>query len=717
VLRKGQVTGFIIAGVLLLFLVGGFFAMRAHRADIVGPPKIAPVAAAVRPLHSFITECLAQAAEDGLRRIGDSGGYIDPLKSGLRPDPGEPTEGNAIQFAPGSSLLTAQWWHLQSPNDCVGTCQFAAPRPPLRKTDGEASIEGQLEEFIEGQLPACLGDFAAFRQEGFAIEALGQPEVAATVAEKTVFFVLRYPFKAARAGADYNLKDYVAEFDLPLQDIYLLAKNLTELEAEYRYLENAIRYVIDAFSTDSNKMLPPVSEFTIGLHYGSIWTKHEVEKNLGQLLESYIPFIQVQGTRGHAEVTPPQGFRVRDAENFRALYNRGFLVPQSTPHPRFDVKYSYLGWWPMHFDLNCAGQLCRPESLIHTFGFFIGFQRYNFAYDVSLPVLVELVDEDAFNKKGYSFKLFLEANMRASDPLPAAYAPEEQVSIIGRTLLCNPGHWTSGNVTIRTLNARDKSPVADAALTYRCGTESCIIGTTDGSGTLTTRLPPCIGGVLGAEALDLHPAFKPLDTTVDDSQERTLLLEPIRLRNVSAKKFLLKKSIGTWVADVINPVSQKPDEQTLIALERVTGPYEAPFSAFAIVSGDPAADDSDTDIPFIPGTYTIDLLTTKAARPPLRILPQQRCEKKHDKKKCFFVPQEPVEFNSTNPFPGGFSTLNWTVTADELDGTGRITFFSLFAALDLVPESQRVIEDLEAISQVKEYAAEYAEALQPAVGP
>jgi hypothetical protein len=301
--------------------------------------------------------------------------------------------------------------------------------------------------------------------------------------------------------------------------------------------------------------------------------------------------------------------------------------------------------------------------------------------------------------------------------MPTRYRPAEQVGILGGTLLCNPEQWTSGTVTVTTQNARDQKPVRDAVVQFRCGSETCTIGTSGPGGNLTTPLPRCLGGVIGAEAEGMHPTFAPLDTYIEGPQQRTLPLEPVRKMNVDVRKYQLKKASQGWLIDTVNNVSLKPDEEAIITLTREAGPFDAPFTSFAVVNGDPAIEDYDQDVPLIPGRYKVELMTIKSADPAIRILPHRRCVSKHGKRKCFSVPQEPIEFNSTNPFPAGSGSLTWDLSAGELDSGPQVTFYTITAALDLVPESSRRIEDMNIISRVSDYIQEHNAILRPEVGP
>ena len=63
-------------------------------------------------------------------------------------------------------------------------------------------------------------------------------------------------------------------------------------------------------------------------------------------------------------------------------------------------------------------------------------------------------------------------------------------------------------------------------------------------------------------------------------------------------------------------------------------------------------------------------------------------------------------------FPNGGLKLNYTFTAADLE-KDTITFYAVSPDIAGIPESGRVIEDLEQMNKVEEYSNMYKEQLKP----
>ena len=80
--KKGQITIFIIAGVIVLLLAGIIF--------FIGPQlqseDISDVPLEAQPLKLFVEECLSSTAIEGIRLAGIQGGYVDIPEFALETD-------------------------------------------------------------------------------------------------------------------------------------------------------------------------------------------------------------------------------------------------------------------------------------------------------------------------------------------------------------------------------------------------------------------------------------------------------------------------------------------------------------------------------------------------------------------------------------------------------------------------------------------------------
>src|SRR3989338_3468827 len=105
---------------------------------------------------------------------------------------------------------------------------------------------------------------------------------------------------------------------------------------------------------------------------------------------SYVPFIQAENSLNYKKIATGNDYQDK-------LYNL-MLLPEISKDLSF--SFNYLGW-PSYFDINSEGELITPTSASTSFkSFFFGMQQYEFYYDVSYPVVVEIKNPDDLNKRG-----------------------------------------------------------------------------------------------------------------------------------------------------------------------------------------------------------------------------------------------------------------------------------------------------------------------------
>ncbi|MEM4263600.1 MAG: hypothetical protein QW666_01740 [Candidatus Woesearchaeota archaeon] len=727
--KKGQVTIFIIIGIIILTALG--IGIYIYTTKAIKPleeaalPAIQKVPAEAQPIQDYITNCVESTAKTALHRIGDYGGYIDSSK--FEYNPIEPTEGDAVQFSPDSDLIIPYWWHLKSPNDCTGKCEFSSNRPALRKSEGSPSIEEQVNEYINTHLKECLAGFPTLTAQGFEFTEKGTPKTETTIAKENIVIHVKYPIQAKKADKKFDLNEYAVSLELNLGEMYQLATEIINAQAENGILEHFTKELITGFSGLDKNQLPPTGEIDIKLGTGTIWVKYEVAQRIEEILTSYVPMLQVGNTRYYGYIYAPEktatGEKIRDEKLFENIYNRNMLFTATNKtYPTLGIRFTYLPWWTPYFDLNCNDQACMPESITSTNIFVFGLQKYSFAYDLSYPVLVEMYDPTALKGEGYSLKFFIEANMRNNFPMPPIFEPMKTLAIITTSMLCDANQRTSGNITIKVLDSRTKKGIEGAMVGYRCGSESCSLGETI-NGTIKTQMPRCLGGQLSASHLDYQTSLLQFDVIDDKPAEATIELMPYTIVDFTAKKWLLKKGVE-WSLDTTAPHNQDADENTLVIMRRKTeSPDDVQFSVFAEICGRPGAqtpaacgtpqEDISKGIKIIPGKYEVKIYSFKYPKPKLVIPKDKRIIPLPWGRKEYYVPEEDIVFDETSPFPSGFAEFELEIKPEQLEHMNAIEIYYINIALDKLPESLRKIEDLSVMGKAKAYSQEYRKLLEP----
>ena len=718
--KRGQITLFIVIGLIILLGAGITIYLTVlqepktiEQAEL---PAVQQVPAEAEPIREYVRSCIYETAKEAVIKLGDHGGYI--TTENLKYNPFEPTEEEAVQFSKDSELIIPYWSYLKSENTCVQNCEFATKRPTA------SQIKKQIETYIDTNLAECLGTYAQF--PAYTFYERKAPSTTATIGQQNIVIYTEYPLRVERGTTSFEIPDYATSLDVNLKEIYDTATKLTELEQQYGYLEKYTNQLISIYSRLDSDALPPVSELDINLGAGTIWTEPQIKERLIGMLASYIPLLQVPGTLSYRDRDAPSG--TKDPELYKTLYNRNMAVildeELKETHPTLLVNFNYLDWWKPYSDV-CPGQVCMAESATSTIpmlGMIIGIQRYTFAYDLSFPVLVEIRNPLAFKGEGYSFKFFLEHNMRANQPMTIDYQRLEMMDISGSTMMCKKDQWNSGNFTIIAKDGRTGQEVSDVQIAFNCGTESCSIGTTGPNG-LQTQLPQCMGGVLMAEKNLYHSANLIVDTSIKEEQTVTVVIEPYRLVDVSTMKWMIKKTgPENWGIDETGRAHPEADEDTIIMMKRQTNEFEEDFTATAEICGGltkakiPCGTNPDNSkgIKMLPGKYDVTIYNFRYPQPAVVIAPDRRCYPNQlGEPTCFSIPEQDIVFDKTKPMPTGTAEFEWELTKDKLDAAEEITFNYLYFALDKLPKQSRKIEDLEQISKMKEYSQEYRSYLEP----
>jgi hypothetical protein len=612
--KRGQVTLFIVIGLILLIAASIsiylYSARESRLIEQVQLPTVQQVPAEAEPIREYVKSCIQETAKQGLKQLGEHGGYID--SSELMYNLFDPTEGEAVQFSKNSDLIIPYWWYMKSINTCVDNCRFDSKRPTTQE------IKRQLEKYMNENLRRCLGTFSAFPSYKFYEKQ--NPNTKVTIGKQNLVFYVEHPIRVERGSVSFEIPDYAMSIDLNLKEIYDVATKLTELEQQYGYLERYTNQLISIFSRLDPEALPPKGALDIEIGGGTIWTEPQIKEKLTELLTSYIPLLQVPGTRNYRNREAPPG--TKDPKLYRTLYNRNMAVlldeKLEEAHPSLEVNFNYLDWWEPYIDV-CPGQICQPEtamSSIPLIGALIGIQRYQFAYDVSFPVLIEINNPSAFKGEGYSFKFFIEHNMRANKPMTADYQRFEMLDISPNTMLCKKQHWLSENFTITVKDGRTRDLLDDVQIGIDCGGETCNIGTT-ANGELETKMPKCFGSIMIAQKPGYHKKYIPVETDATTEQTVNIVLEPYRFVDVNTMKWLIKKHGATkWEMDTEAPAHPEKDENTLIMLRRKTNDLEEPFMTTAeicgglmkakIPCGSPPRDNSK-NIKILPGKYDVSI--------------------------------------------------------------------------------------------------------------
>src|SRR3989338_3444588 len=164
--KKGQITIFIIIGIILLFTFAAILYFTQRTAETELRAEVEPVLAEVhqtfRPVQTYTDNCILQVGKRGLKILGEQGGYIYPDLAGSF-SALHPTEADGIEM----SSLKIPYWHYNFNSNPDLEIKMRSLKPYLYiEDDPEMSVEAQLQRFVDEKLDSCLANYSIFSGQG-----------------------------------------------------------------------------------------------------------------------------------------------------------------------------------------------------------------------------------------------------------------------------------------------------------------------------------------------------------------------------------------------------------------------------------------------------------------------------------------------------------------------------------------------------------------------
>lgn len=178
--KKGQISVYIIVGLLIIFIVGGFLAVK-NRQDL---EKISLEAV---PVKNYVDSCLEDSLIKSLRSFGIQGVVFE--------DP---------QDIENLSLVSVPYFYYLGEN-----------RMPLKE-----EVEDILSYYIEGYFNECINNFTGLKQEGYEIKYSEKGVFSTKIEPRKVNIYLKFPLSIVRGDTTEVLENFGSELDFDFDRVY-----------------------------------------------------------------------------------------------------------------------------------------------------------------------------------------------------------------------------------------------------------------------------------------------------------------------------------------------------------------------------------------------------------------------------------------------------------------------------------------------------------------
>ncbi len=537
---KSQVAIFLVMAVIILLagLLYFFYQKQASEKEIeVVQPELVPI-------KSYVGECIKGIAQDGLEKIGLSGGYINvPQK--INNDPRA-----YLSAFSASGFKLPYWWH-----DGIDSI------PP------EDFINQQLRGHIKNELKSCLNNFEPFSST-FEINELKGPVVDVQFNEDDVSVVLKYPLEIIGKNSNFRALIENFEYNAPIRfrKVYEIAKLIMERENRDYFLE---KRTIDLYSMDTDI---PTTDIEVRCK-AKTWQLSDIKEKLRTLLRVNLPYIRIIGTdyNPNLYVPNPDGKGIYSQTYFQQHYlweidknpkptkindfrgderEHARSRMQLTENPRdfpvyknMKVTFTYDNW-PLQINARPSenGILkSNAEQGADLLKFFC-LHIWHFTYDVDYPVLATIFDQENENKQ-YQFNFAFKVNVEHNQPnrISKGKTLFEFAEDVSSEAYCSD---VQNQITVFTVNNASGEDVKDINLTFVCGRFYCDMGQSDwlsfgAAAGITKRFPYCVNGVIKGAKQGFADSQSFMQTDVD-GRSYILFMNPVKeFQNYKVVKHLL----------------------------------------------------------------------------------------------------------------------------------------------------------------------------------
>jgi hypothetical protein len=753
--KRGQITVFIIIGIVVLFIFAGvlYLSKMVVEEEIVeeGEPVIGEVPSEFAAIKSFTENCLYSVGKKGLLVLGQQGGYIYPELLGEF-SVSKPTDSMGINLEPAK----IPYWHYNVESNKENKISLASLQPELYyEDDPEFSIEAQLGRFVDVKLDDCLEDYAAFEEQGFEVEK-EEKKTEVTIGSDTVSFLLKMPLEARKGGAESEMELFYVKLPLDLKHYYEIAGIIAEAERNYSFLEQQALDLIQVFSAVDVNKLPPTSAVTFELVPTVYWSALEVKEKISGMLISYIPMLRFLGSQNFLRYEYP-------ITELSGLYQKNYdnMILPLIGGEDLEVNFDYFGW-PFYFDVNSKGDTIGPQhTAVHYWMLHFGTQHYYTVYDLSYPVLVTLKDPLAFDGEGYTFVFALESNIRNNKPVEDEDILPAPVAAFSESMVCDEDKFNTGLLKTVVVDSFTGEPVELVQIGFSIPEQDdCLMGLTDFSGGLESRYPAVYGGVMNFIKTDYLTNFYPIDTyqykenpgiigyAISDYPSEVIEMHKFKKIKATIKKKNLEKCIDdscffsgllsggeevyTYKPELLDSEHQwvfskvtkplKETEQAIITLIRIGDLNEEIFNeefttSIAIIS------DGEQEIELVPGIYEVSgnlILNEEVVIPE-----EERCSGGVMEAIscwdvdgcCFTIDETRMEKFMSGQIAWDSEKSYLRITPEDLYPANELTFYILNQNIENVPVKahERVIEDLQVMGEMGSISkmADVRRALEP----
>jgi len=514
--KKGQITVFMILGILFLLIL---VLIIAYQQEIIVLKPGELVMTEKGKITQLIVTCMDQLGDEALTKIGFQGGYIEV------PDYISKSVNRRVSLSP---FIFVPYWAFGDQTEY----------PTLEE------IKEDIDDYIEGNLRNCVFQSEPFK-ENYDVVERSQIYSDTNIAEDKVLFNVNWNVEVSTKDGSViaEIINYISESPIKLKKVYEMATIILDKEMEELKLEDITQ---DLLALEHPKI--PLTGFEMSCSRKK-WKIDEVKENLQEIIRINIGELKVEGTNF---VEFPEEL---------PYYKNHYIwdLGENVEDPNIFVHFDYQKNFPFFFAVGPKNGNYLKSNQVDGGKLYSLFcmQNWKFIYDLSYPVVVNVVDETT----GYTFKMAMTVHLQDNYPNKKGEIHKNKFSYqtYNDEEFCADSKIDTIIHTYELIENQEtgiysREPLEDVDVSFNCLRLDCPVGKTqydyEATGDIAsyrTYLPYCVGGIVKGNKDGYKEGWERIVTEDGKEVELNLIPEfsvPFSKFKVVKHYFLDKESIG-----------------------------------------------------------------------------------------------------------------------------------------------------------------------------
>ena len=357
--KRGQVTTFIIIGLILIILIIGTYAVYHFYLKSEFEKQLtlhSEIPRRIQPISEHMDKCVDSLTKEAIDIISLQGGYLNIPEEPLPTTPFTPLS-SSLEIIPNSDLKTAIWFREQ-PNGIQ-----------ITQVPTQEQIEKEIATYILNNFNTCL-NLENFEQQGFTISLPSQiPTATVNLLEDAIQAQVDYPIEIQFEDITALINTHFSNYKTNFGKLYKLAKQIFSHENNKLFLENRTIDMLVAYQdipySGSDLSCTP-----------KIWLKQDIIKKVKEELFNNIAAIRIINTN-------------YEIQNDLYKYFEEDAIKGS--HKDTNINFMYIPDWPTTIEITPSeDNILKSDNIVRNMGTsatafvsqFLCLNHYHFIYTI-----------------------------------------------------------------------------------------------------------------------------------------------------------------------------------------------------------------------------------------------------------------------------------------------------------------------------------------------